>query len=435
MKSRSGRLLAVLGCLVLGQRSIAQTVPAEEPAEALAVEPYRSDFSLEPDGWESVDSPDAVDNELDYSYEPHRGMFRSPLRGLTGPVSSWRDQLYEDTGLRVGLRYMTQFQQASGGPGERGGAASDIDLMFDWTLVGRGTANTGRFVFTVEERYRDWYEDITPQALRGEIGSLVGTTGAFTDRGLVIRDVLWDQRLLDGRLRLLGGRGAPDDYAGSHRFQSSVMGFFNGNLAGNVTTPWPGHGPLVLASVHPNEQFFITAGTANSYSTTTQSQFSSLDEGKLFTFGEVGYSPMVNGVGRALITVTGWYMPSRDDPDRPSDQGISFTYQQDIGDDYWVMGRYGYADEGLTTVQSAGQAAAAVEGLLGSPENATGVGIGYAEPANGALREETSIDAFHRFQLTEHTQFSIGAQLFINPSNAPEKDTVGVFSLRLRIDL
>jgi hypothetical protein len=372
---------------------------------------------------------------LDYVYEPHRGIFPSPLKGITDPIHRWREQLFDQTGLRVGFRYMTVFQQATGGPGERTAAASDIDLMFDWTLIGKGTEDTGRFVFTFEERYREWYADIPPSQLRNEIGSLVGTTGAFNDRGLVVRDVLWDQRLIDGRLRVLGGRGAPDDYAGTHRFQSSVMGFFNGNLSGNVTTPWPGHGPLLVVSGHPTEEFFATAGACNAYSTTTQAQISSLDEGKIFTYGELGYSPDITSIGRALFTLTGWYMPSREDPDRPSDQGFSITYQQDIGEDFWLMGRYGYADEGLTGVQSVWAAAIAYEGLLGSPENVTGIGIAFAEPANGDLRDETSIDAFHRFQVTEYTQLSVGAQAIIDPSNAPERDVVGVFSVRLRIDL
>jgi len=41
------------------------------------------------------------------------------------------------------------FQQASGGLGVRRSTFGDLDLMFDRTLVGRGTADTGRFIFTV----------------------------------------------------------------------------------------------------------------------------------------------------------------------------------------------------------------------------------------------------------------------------------------------
>jgi hypothetical protein len=408
---------------------------AQELASDGSTDSMRSDLSLEPDAWDAVDSPDATEQELDRIYEPRRGMFDSPLRGVTDPVLKWRQDLYDQTGLRIGFRYITQTQHASGGPGNRTGAADDIDLMFDWTLLGRGTRDTGRLVFTAEERYRLWYADITPNALRGEIGSLAGTTGAFNDRGLVVRDAFWDQRLLDAKVRVLVGRAAPDDYAGTHRFQSSVMGFFNGNLSGNITMPWPGHGPLALVAVHPTDEFYITAATSNANSRTTEISISSLDDFELFTFGEVGYSPMINGVGRALITLTGWYMPERDDGNRPDDAGFSVTYQQNFGDRFWAMGRYGYASEGLTGVESVWQAAVAVEGLLGHPANVTGIGIAYTEPSNSNQREETSIDSFHRFQLTGQTELSFGAQAIFNPGNEPNDDVIGVFSIRLNFTL
>ncbi len=420
-----GQALACAGALYFSNLSMGQTEPADVP--------FRSDLSLEPDGWYTIDTPDTIANELYYQVEPHRAMFKTPLDGTVNSILRWQEELFDKTGLRIGFRYMSQFQQASGGPGQRSAAADDIDLMFDWTLLGKGTKNTGRFFFSVEDRYRTC--EIPPSQLRNEIGSLVGTTGAFSDRGLVVRDAFWDQRLLEDRLRFVIGRAAPDDYAGTHRFQSSVMGFFNGNLSGNVTTPWPGHGPLALVSTRPTDLFYATLGTCNAYSTTTQIQISSLDQGRLFTFGEVGLTPMIQGLGRAQLSVTGWYMPAREDPDRPQDQGISITYQQDIGERLWLMGRYGYADEGLTGVKSAWQVAMAYSGLLGSPDNVTGVGLGYAEPANSDLRDETSIDMFHRFQVTELTQFSVGAQLFFDPSNSPDTDVVAVFSLRLRIDI
>ena len=92
----------------------------------------------------------------------------------------------------------------------------DADLMFDWTLVGRDTLDTGRFFFSAEERFR-FASAITPAQLAGEIGALTSTAGPFNDRGLVIRDAFWDQRFLDARLRILAGRAAPDDYVGSNR--------------------------------------------------------------------------------------------------------------------------------------------------------------------------------------------------------------------------
>ncbi len=153
--------------------------------------------------------------------------------------------------MRIGFVYTQLYQQASGGPGDRWGMSGDADLMFDWTLVGRGTKDTGRFFFSVEDRFR-FIAPVTPAELSGEIGSLVNTGVPFDDRGLVIRDAFWDQRFLDARLRILAGR-APDDYVGSHRLGSGNFAFLNASVGGNPTMAFVGHGPMALVSVHPND--------------------------------------------------------------------------------------------------------------------------------------------------------------------------------------
>ena len=56
-------------------------------------------------------------------------------------------------------------------------------------------------------------------------------------------------------------------------------------------------------------------------------------------------------------------------------------------------------------------------------------------PASDDLRDQKSVELFHLFQLTEHTQLSAGAQAIFDPGNAPDDDVVGVLSLRLRITL
>jgi porin len=417
----------------------AQTLPADVPPDERAPDAltrYDDVFTDDDANWYNLDAPTSPDAELDDIFTPGTAMFRVPF--IDGPIDFLLDQqraLRDATGLRVGLAYIHLFQHASGGPGERYASAGDLDLILDWTLIGRGTENTGRLFFSVEERFRAGPIPPNPD-LRRELGVLASTTGAFNDRGLVIRDAFWDQRLFEGRLRVLVGRGAPDDYAGSHRLQSSVNGFFNGNLSGNITTPWPGHGPLALVSTRPTELFYATLGGANAYSTTTESTIENLfDEGKVFGFGETGITPEFTGLGRGRYAITAWYMPERDLNDQPHDWGFSLTAEQYLSNSLWVYARFGYADEGLTGVESAWQAAVAYDGLLGSPDNVTAIGIGYAEPANSNLREETSIDAFHRFQLTQHIQFSVGAQMYINPASDPDTDTLGVFSARLRVDL
>lgn len=414
----------------LAQDASPPSPPGSPPADATGAD-RRLHFDS-PENWYDLDAPTATEYELDEIFAPHTAMFDVPL--IDGSINRLLDRqrkLEEDIGLRVAFAYTHVFQQASGGPGRRWGSSGDADLLFDWTLVGRGTEDTGRLVFSIEERFQAGA--MPPSQLRSEVGSLVATTGAFNDRGLVVRDVLWDQRFLDAKLRILVGRASPDDYVGSHRLQSSNFGFFNGNLAGNVTTAFVGHGPLAMVSVHPTDVFYATAGAANAFSTTTQSTIGDLaDEWRIYGFGEVGVTPEIGGLGRGRYALTAWNMPARND--LPSDWGASVTIEQYLTDDLWVYGRYGYADRGLTGVRQAWQVALAIDGLLGSPDNVTGMGFGYAQPADGDARDETSLEIFQRFQILEHAQFSLGAQLIIDPSNAPDDDAIGVFSARLRLE-
>ncbi len=439
MKRRSNAVRLLAPCIpyLLAAACMAQA-QEDGTAGAEAGLTDRGDiFTDSEEHWYGLDAPTSPDYELDEIFSPHTGMFRVPL--VDGPINGLLDiqrQIEEDLGLRIGFAYTQLYQQASGGPGDRWGMAGDADLLFDWALVGRGTDDVGRFFFSVEERFR-FASDITPAQLSGEIGSVVGTGGPFNNRGLVIRDAFWEQRLLGARLRVLAGRAAPDDYVGAHRLASANFAFFNASVAGNPTMAAVGHGPLALVSIHPTDYFYATLGGANAYSVTTQSSISSLfDEGRIYGFGEVGVTSDVERLGPARLAFTGWNMPARELDGLPSDWGFSITVEQYVGDRLWFYGRYGYANEGLLTgIDRHMAAAVAVDGLLGSPDNLTGLGVGYAVPASDDLRDQKSVELFHLFQLTEHTQLSAGAQAIIDPANAPDDDVVGIFSLRLRVAL
>ena len=53
-------------------------------------------------------------------------------------------------------------------------------------------------------------------------------------------------------------------------------------------------------------------------------------------------------------------------------------------------------------------------------------------PRSDASRNETVLEVFHRFQVTQNTQLSFGLQLIANPGNAPDNETAGAFYARLR---
>lgn len=386
----------------------------------------RGDVGLSPG-----DTPTFALDEMYDIDTPRRGIFHFPAieDPIDGLVAALR-RLDDKTGLRLNFAYTMLFQQATGGDN---GGAGDIDFMAAWTLIGRGTENTGTLVFTTEYRFQ--IGDQPPSLLGGQLGVLTNTTGAFNDRGWVVRDAYWLQRLLDGKLRFLIGRGDISDFIGGMRMQAINTSFFNRAFSGNAAVAYPaGHGPAAGISIVPNDFFYVTAGIQNGYSTSTTIGLNTLDQGDFFYGIEAGITPNIESLGRGRYRVMYWYMDNRPELGLPSDQGISIIADQDIGDRVLVFARYGHSDAALTNIKNMGQIGVGVRGLLGSPDDFTGLGGSIAEPGSSSSRNEKVVEVFHRFQLTKRTQFTVGAQLIVDPSNSPDDDAIGVFSCRFRFD-
>jgi porin len=362
-----------------------------------------------------------------------RGLFElAPVEQPIAAISTALDRLEADTGLRLRLAYTTLFQQASGGAGDRTRASGDLDLMAAWTLVGRGTANTGTLFTSTEYRHQIGWE--APNSLRDDLGTLQRTTGGFDDRGWAFRDLYYGQRLFNDRLRLAFGRSDVSDFVGGHRLQGINNSFSNRAFSADSTTAYPGgHVTAAGASFRPTDWFYLTGGAANAYGRSTISDLPFLDEGKFFGFSEVGFTPAIDGLGRGRYAILFWNMPARDLTNQPSDWGFTVVAEQSLSDRLHIFARYGQGDEGrLTGLKRSAQGGLGYSGLLGSPENLTGLGFGWTEPS-GAGRDEKVLECFHRFQISEHTQFSVGIQGIFDPTNAPGDDALAVLTLRFRL--
>ena len=408
-----------------------QTAPAPEADTTKAT----LSFKYTPyDEWTEGESPTSTSKELDDIYRPKDPTLDAPF--VDGPLDrilAATASLEQSTGLRLGFAYTTIFQQASGGPGYRRGASGDLDIMGAWTLLGRGTPNTGQFIFSFEERHKFGPEPASN--LRSVLGTLHPPTNGFNDRGEVVRDLYWIQRLLDGKLGFALGRGDTSDFFGAHRMQSLNNSFSNRSLSANTVIPSPGHGMFAGFSVRPVDEFYATVGIANSYGSTTINDIPYLDENSFFSFGEFGYTPTIEGVGLGGYRVVLWHIDSRDIRNvSPSDRGFSLIADQRFGEHFQMFARYGYADDGrVTGIRQSGEVGMGVRGLLGSPDNMTGLAFAYSEARAAGARDEKILEFFHRWQITRHTQFSIGVQGIFDPSNDPDTDSVAVFTTRLRI--
>ena len=58
--------------------------------------------------------------------------------------------------------------------------------------------------------------------------------------------------------------------------------------------------------------------------------------------------------------------------------------------------------------------------------------VAWEEPSNGTLCDQFVVETFYRFYITPHTHLTPDIQVIIDPANAPSKEAVTVFGLRLR---
>jgi porin len=372
--------------------------------------------------------------ELAEIYGPNEGYFdrwgfNRPLDLLVDPL----DKLYRETGLRLGAAYTMLYLQSMGGQaGGQARAGGDIDFMSSWTLIGRGTEDTGRLVFTGE--YRFGVDDYPPSTLGRQMGTLIPPTNTFNSREWVVRDAYWIQRLFDARVRILIGRADPSDYVGAYWMQNVNNSFVNRHLSANPAIPFPGHGPMLGLSLRPTPDYYLTGGAANAYSNTEFVEIDSVFEyWDLFSFVEAGYTPTLTNLGPGRYAVGVWHMPQRDRTDQPEDYGFTLIADQRLSEDLQVFARYGYTDGTLTNIRHLGQTGLGFSGLGGRQDDLTGLAFSLAVPVSSASRNESVIETFHRFQMTANTQFSVGLQLIADPSNATAAEPAGVFYARLRV--
>jgi porin len=436
-------LATIIGLLALrpataqsdvGGRTVEKPEPAPPPVERPVPRPtaHEIEFSALDADFSPGEATTNTLAELDEIDVPHQGHLDSlgverPLDFLSDPLND----LYKKTGLRLGVAYTMLYLQPMGDLSDSYGAAGDLDFLSSWTLIGRGTEDTGRAVFTVEYRFKMGTQP--PSAVGREIGTLIPPTNAFNDRGWVVRDAYWVQRLFDARVRIIIGRADPSDYVGTYWLQNVNNSFVNRHFSANPAVPFPGHGPLLGISIRPTDLYYITAGACNAYSQTIRAGFDTLfSEWDLFTFGEAGLTTAIKGLGTGRYAFGAWHMDERGKDGLPSDYGITAIADQNLTSRLQVFARYAHSDGTLTNVRQLAQAGLGYSGLLGREDDLTGAAFSVAFPRRDTSRNETVFETFHRFQMTEHSQLSVGAQVIFDPGNAPESRTAAVFYARLR---
>jgi porin len=351
---------------------------------------------------------------------------------LLQPWVDWKRKINEQYGLQLGADYSVLYQGASESlTGERNAASGVFRIFGEWNLVGRGTENTGALVFNVSHRHKIG-TDITPAQLGANIGYLGVTGSSFTDVGLVLGDLNWQQVFNSGQSAFIAGRFDPTDYVDVLGYTSPWTGFQNRAIRLNSSIARPGTSYGITAGTFIGDQWFAD-GTIND----ANGRLDNLEffEGgsEFFSALEFGWAHSKENRNLNNIHVTYWHIDEREQKGIPQSDGIAIGANWLINKAWLPFARVGFSDGLASEMQKT--VTVGLGHYFSSRTDVIGLGVNWGDPSDEALREQYATELFYRFQYTQNFAITPSVQWLVDPALNPDEDNIWIFGLRVRMNL
>jgi porin len=376
--------------------------------------------------------PQSVGAELEESRIRGELPSRSPgLDEVLDPIVDFKQSLIDRYRLDLGMRYSTTYQKASETlTGEDDGWAGQIRFYGKWHLQGEGR-NKGNLVFLLEDRH-SYGGDVTPTSLSNEIGSLAPTATSYGDNGTALTVVYWDKVFQDGRSGIWLGKIDPTELTDVLGYANQRTTFANGAVLSNlsVASPLPALGVSAGTMITDNYYTIGVLSDANgSYRDLPVFRYGA----DFYKYLEFGYIPSRTWADRYTrnIHFGAWHMDETEEVGRDESYGVLVGTNWLIGDNLLPFFRYGIADGDGAIVDSALSL-----GLLYKPDwynDLFGIGLGWVEPGDAALNEETSVEVFYRYSFSRDIAVTVSAQTIFDPAFNSEHDQVNILGTRIRM--
>jgi hypothetical protein len=385
---------------------------------------------------EIQEAPNSIDAKLIEAAQRPPGLLPyGPVSILDSALEKFNETT-EKYGLNVGFAYTLAYQAASGGPGQRDAAGEDFDLFGNWRLLGaKDDPNRGALYFAAEAR-NDFFTEIAPAALGGNIGSLWGTTNGFGEQDLQLKEMFWQQHFGNDRLIVRVGTLDPENYYNSNYWQSDSKYFMNKSISSFPVRAFPGNGLGTNITARLSDDWYISTGIQDAQGQKGDPGFNTFfGDFNLFSAFELGLTPTIKGWGKGVYRFTPWYRDAGERDGKPHDAGFDLSFDQRIGPHWIPFFRYGWGQGNINNIDEMISAGAGWEGKLITESDVVGLAGTWGKEADGGGDSQYGAELFYRLQLSPDNQFTVGYQLIVDPVNQPDDDLVGVFEMRWRITM
>jgi porin len=353
------------------------------------------------------------------------------------PYFDFKEKVKKNYGLAFGLDYNALFQAATASPGDDTAASGALRFFGRWTLLGRGSGNTGTLIYKVENRHR-LGTDIAPQDLGSEVGYAGLTAVPFSDMGWALTNLFWEQQLLNGRLAFVAGVVDSTDYVDTYSLLDSWTDFNNLAFTTNPTIPAPnqGLGAAVSAMITDNYYVLVGLADANGDPTNPGDSFSSFfDDAEYFSHLEVGWIQSRKNRFTDSVHLTVWHADARVEAQLSSGWGMAFSWNRLFENTWEPFVRAGYSDGGGALWNSS------VSIGLGyhtrEKNDLVALGLSWGRPSEEifgpGLNDQYTAELFYRLKLSNIITITPDVQLLVDPALNPDEDVIAIFGIRARL--
>jgi porin len=378
--------------------------------------------------------PNSPAGELEEADRVRDPAFRFPrIDAAFKPWNDWKTRADDEHGFQISAHYSTMYQGLSDAvPGGDDASSSGVlRATMKWAPKGTDSTNAGSLNVILDHRHA--FRDTAPADLAGQAGYIGVTSLFYSDIKFAVIDLNWHQPLNGGRSGLIVGRYDPNDYM-------NVLGYVNpwtifSNLAVTLDTSvaLPDSSWGIGGGHWINDQWYVLGGI-NDANGLGSDDLEFFDGGaEFFKFAHVGWSPSKDERYFRNVHVMTWHVDQREKAGIPSANGVTVAANWTFDDRWMPFARLGFSS-GAAPIYNESATLGLIRKFM-FRSDLVGIAANWGSPPDDTLSDQTTIEAFWRFQFSQGFAITPSVQLLLDPALNPDNDSVWVWGLRFRFAL
>lgn len=350
--------------------------------------------------------------------------------GALAKFRARKKELEARIGLAYGFDNQTQYFGTDSDRSPSDAASNVFRFYGTWTATGRGTPNNGALIFKIENRSAVG-DNIPTPALGPSLGYAGVFSSTYSDAGTILTNLYWRQRFADGRGSFVIGQVDTYDYVNVNSLSSPWDSFTNLAFEQQPTYAGPSQGLGAALQWRFTSNWAVLGGFADANgdpSDPGKSAQAFFDTGETFKHFAIGWSPDWADRYDQAVQLTFWQVDEREEAGVEDGRGVAFALST-RSDKWRPFLRAGYADGAGAVLDRAISVGIGYDARDG--KDLAGLGVGWGRAPDNS-RDQFTLEAFYRYDMTSFLQLTPEIQYVIDPANDPATDEILVVGFRLR---